>query len=263
MPIVTSKDGTKIGYDIKGNGPAIILVGGATQHRAIDEATPKMADLLAKRFTVINYDRRGRGESSDNTDYAVAREIEDIAALIGVAGGRAHLYGMSSGSVLAIEAAAALPQVEKVVGYEPPIDPSQSSIETWKGVREMEAMAAREEKAAMMEKFMGEVGMPPDQLEGFKQGPAWPAYASVGHTLAYDYRILAEATDGGRMPERWKSIKGPVLILNGGDSYEFMAAGADAVAKAIPGAKRKTLAGQSHEVAPDVLAPVLAEFYGG
>jgi pimeloyl-ACP methyl ester carboxylesterase len=82
MPIVTSKDGTTIGYDRKGYGPAIILVAGATQYRAIDPNTPLMADQLAERFTVVNYDRRGRGESTDTTPYAVAREIEDIAALV-------------------------------------------------------------------------------------------------------------------------------------------------------------------------------------
>jgi pimeloyl-ACP methyl ester carboxylesterase len=261
MPTVTSKDGAKISYDIKGKGPAVILVAGATQHRAIDEQTPIMAEMLSDRFTIINYDRRGRGESTDGGKYAVAREIEDIAALIEAAGGSAALYGMSSGCVLALEAAAALPNVTKVFGYEPPVDPEEKEANARKGLAEMEALAAKGQGAAMMEKFMGEVGMPPDQLEGFKQSPGWPAYASVGHTLAYDYRIMAEAIVGDRLPERWKNIRVPVMIANGDASYGFMGPGADYVARAIPGAKRQTLPGQSHEVDPKVLVPVLTEFF--
>jgi pimeloyl-ACP methyl ester carboxylesterase len=87
MPTVTSRDGTRIGYDSKGSGPTLILVAGATQYRAVDQTTPVMAGLLASRFTVINYDRRGRGESGDTAPYAVAREIEDIEALIDDHGG--------------------------------------------------------------------------------------------------------------------------------------------------------------------------------
>lgn len=267
MPTVTSKDGAKISYDVKGpndgKAPVLILIAGATQHRAVDEVTPKMADMLAKRFTVINYDRRGRGESTDGGKYAVAREIEDIAALIATVGGRASLYGMSSGTVLAVEAAAALPNIDKVAGYEPPVDLDQPSEESWNGVREMEALAAKGQGGAMMEKFMGDIGMPPDHLEGFKQSPVWPAYESVGHTIAYDFRIMAEATDGNRFPERWRNITAKVLIINGDASYPFMAAGADAVAKAIPGARRKTLKGYGHEVPAEVLGPVLLEFFSG
>lgn len=261
MPTVTSKDGAKISYDVKGKGPAIILVAGATQHRAVDQQTPVMAGALADRFSVINYDRRGRGESTDARPYAVAREIDDIAALIDTAGGSAMLYGMSSGCVLALEAAAALPNVTKVLGYEPPVDPQEKEADARKGLADMEALAAIGQGEAMMEKFMSEVGMPPDQLAGFKQSPAWPAYASVGHTLAYDYRILAEAIAGDRLPERWQRIRVPVMIVNGDASYGFMGPGADYVAKAVPGARRLTLKGYGHDAPPDVLAPVLREFF--
>ena len=111
MPTVTSKDGTAIAYTRTGAGPALIIVTGATAFRAFDPNLQRLADLLAAQFTVINYDRRGRGESGDARPYdppnAPAREIEDIAALIAMAGGRASLLGFSSGSVLALEAAAA------------------------------------------------------------------------------------------------------------------------------------------------------------
>src|SRR5690606_19712949 len=108
---------------------AVILVAGATQYRLVDQkVTPRLIAQLAENFTVINYDRRGRGESSDKWPYAVAREVEDIEAVMEVVGGQAYLFGMSSGAVLALEAAAAMPR--KVLGaalYEPPIDVKKSS----------------------------------------------------------------------------------------------------------------------------------------
>lgn len=262
MPTITSKDGTVIGYDSRGSGPAIVLVAGATQYRAVDNTTPAMIDLLADRFTVLNFDRRGRGESGDTGPYAVAREVDDIAALIDVAGGRAGLFGMSSGAVLALEAAAALPEkVTGVVMYEPPIDPEQSSETSWREHAEMAALAETGDAAGMMVKFITGVGMPPEAVEGFRQSPAWPPYEAVGLTLEHDYRILAEATDGNRAPERWQRAKMPVLVVDGDASFPFMKAGADWVAAALPNATRRTLAGQSHEFDPKVLGPVLAQFF--
>jgi len=77
---VTSKDGTPIAFERSGEGPAIILVGGAIQHRAIDPQTAQLAAILAQDFTVFHYDRRGRGDSADTLPYAVEREIEDLEA---------------------------------------------------------------------------------------------------------------------------------------------------------------------------------------
>src|ERR687885_329491 len=97
---ITSADGTAIAFEVQGSGPPLIMVYG--------ELGPAkaLAAELAKDFTVYRYDRRGRGQSGDATAYAVDREIEDIAALIHHAGGRASLLGLSSGGVLALEAAA-------------------------------------------------------------------------------------------------------------------------------------------------------------
>ena len=262
MAAITSRDGTIIGYDRKGQGPAIIFVAGATQYRAVDRTTPGMADDLADRFTIVNYDRRGRGESTDTAPYAVQREIEDIEALIDVVGGKAGLYGMSSGAVLALEAAAKLPgKVTGVLMYEPPIDPEQSSASAWQQHAEMVALSEKGDADGMMVKFMSGVGMPPDALEGFRRSPAWPAFASVGLTLEHDYRVMAEATDGDRPPARWQDIAVPVLVVNGDASYPFIEPGAAWVAAAVPGARRQVLPGQSHEFDPKVLGPVIAAFF--
>jgi len=105
---VTSKDGAKIAYDVYGQGPAVILVDGATATRAFGGSSELAQGLAKEGFTTYVYDRRTRGESGDTQPYAVEREIEDIEALIDLAGGTAHLYGISSGGALALEAAAVL-----------------------------------------------------------------------------------------------------------------------------------------------------------
>src|SRR5260221_4358792 len=115
---VTSKDGTRIVYDKIGHGPAVILGAGAMCSRSFWSG-PELAKLLARSFTVYNYDRRGRGDSGDTRPYGVAREIEDIEALIDEAGGSASVYGHSSGAALSLETVLTLGQkVKKIVLFE-------------------------------------------------------------------------------------------------------------------------------------------------
>src|SRR5262249_29137018 len=114
-----SKDGTTIAFDQLGKGPAIILVDGALCSRSFGPM-PKLAPLLAQRFTVFTYDRRGRGDSGDTASYRVEREIEDIDALIAEAGGSAYVFGISSGAALVLRAAASGLAIEKLALYEPP-----------------------------------------------------------------------------------------------------------------------------------------------
>ncbi len=267
MSSTVSKDGTVIGYDKIGVGPAVILIAGATQYRGIDQQTPEMARLLAAAgFTVINYDRRGRGESGDTLPYAVAREVEDIAALIAVAGGRASLYGSSSGCALALEAAQSGLPVEKLVLYEPPyvVDdswapPPRDYFQQLKGFRE------RGDKAgALTYFFTASIHMPPEAVEGMKQSPFWGALEPVGHTIEYDALCMGkEAVEGGLAEtQRWNRVTQPVLVVDGDASFPFIAAGADTVAKVL-GAGRQTLPGQGHGPAPEAIAPVVAGFLRG
>src|SRR5215212_11943926 len=94
MAQVISKDGTKIVYDKVGKGTPVVLIEGATATRS---SFVELANLLAPDFTVYYYDRRGRGDSTDTKPYSLEKEVEDIEALIGVAGGPVYLYGSSSG----------------------------------------------------------------------------------------------------------------------------------------------------------------------
>jgi pimeloyl-ACP methyl ester carboxylesterase len=115
MKTTRSKDGTKLAYDVYGSGPALIYITGASSFRSFK---PIMQDVkvLAKEFTVYNYDRHGRGDSRSTLSYSLEREVEDIEVMIDAAGGKAYLYGHSSGAVLALEAAMRLSdKVQKVV----------------------------------------------------------------------------------------------------------------------------------------------------
>jgi pimeloyl-ACP methyl ester carboxylesterase len=263
MPHVTSKDGTTIAYDVSGAGPLLVTVAGATQFRAVDrEGTPLLAQLLAGDFTVIIYDRRGRGDSTDTLPSEVAREVEDIDALVAAHGAPAYLFGMSSGALLALEAAAALgDKIAGVVLYEPPVDPNKSAADYQADYRQMADLAADERAEDMLSLFLGGV-MPPDQFEGFKQSPAWAAYAAAGKSLAHDYQVMAAARSGDTPPSRWFDIKAPVLVMDGDASFPFMKAGADWVAGGLPHGARKSLAGQTHQYDPRLVAPEILGFFG-
>jgi pimeloyl-ACP methyl ester carboxylesterase len=259
MNRVISKDGTTIAFDQLGKGPAIILVGGAFQHRAIDPSTAQLASLLSRHFTVFHYDRRGRGDSGDTAPYAVGREVEDLEALIKEAGGLAFVFGMSSGAVLALEAAARGLNITKLALYEPPFNldnSARSASENYtKQLTTLLAEGRRGDAAALA---MTTWGAPAEAVAGMRQTPIWSAFESVAPTLAYDNAIMS---DGSMPTDDAKVVKVPTLVLDGGNSPAFMQYAADALAKVLSNAHRRTLGGQTHDVAPEVLAPVLEEFF--
>lgn len=255
----TSKDGTRIAFEKTGSGPAVIVISGALSHRGLyrDQTLPAR---LSEHFTVYLYDRRGRGGSTDMQPYAVEREIEDIDALINDAGGSAYLYGVSSGAALALQAAATLgaTKVTKLAIYEPPYGQEKQAFATQKQrVNELIRTGGPGEAAAF---FMSAIGTPPDALEAMKRSPEWEAIKKIDFTLAYDFAVLG---DGEVPQEIVKAIRVPTLVMNGGKSMEFMQPTADRIAALIPQATRKTLEGQTHQVAADAMAPVLIEFFSG
>jgi pimeloyl-ACP methyl ester carboxylesterase len=260
MPQVTSKDGTVIAYDRLGQGPALILVGGAFQYRAIDPRTTQLAALLAEHFMVFHYDRRGRGDSSDTQPYAVEREIEDLEALINEAGGATFVFGMSSGGVLALYAAARGLAIKKLALYEPPFhsgdEHARQAAERY--TRELRALLSEGRRGDAVALAMITWGAPAEAIAGMRQTPIWSLFESVAPTLAYDNAIMG---DGSVPAERLASITVPTLVIDGGASPAFMHNAAREVAHALPNAKLCTLEGQTHDVAPQALAPVLVEFF--
>jgi pimeloyl-ACP methyl ester carboxylesterase len=264
MRIVTSKDGTTIAFDQSGQGPALILVGGAFEQRAMDSETAKLAalPLLSQHFTVFHFDRRGRGDSTDAQPYAVAREIEDIDALIKEAGGSAFVFGISSGAALAFEAALVLGgKVKKLAMYEPPYNDDDTARQATRklGKQLKEALGA-DRRGDAVALFMTYLGAPADSLDEMRQYPMWPMWEAIAPTFAYEVAVLGE--DGSVPTERAASLAVPALIMDGGVSeWPSMHITAVALANAIPNAQHCTLEGQTHEVAAEALAPVLIEFF--
>jgi pimeloyl-ACP methyl ester carboxylesterase len=262
MKTVTSKDGTTIAFDQWGAGPVVILVDGALQYRAFDQGMVPLAELLAPHFTVIHYDRRGRGDSTDMQPYALEREIEDIKALIDDVGGSAFLYGISSGAALAMETAIALPdKVKKLAMYEAPYNDDENAQQTWreytKGLRELLAAGRNGDAVGH---FMMLVGATADQVNEVRETPMWPLWESIAPTLAYDH-IAALGEDGSVPTERAARVAVPTLVMSGSESFPFMHATAMTLANAMPQGQHRTLEGQTHEVAAEAIAPVLVEFF--
>jgi pimeloyl-ACP methyl ester carboxylesterase len=259
---VTSRDGTTIAYETTGSGPPVILVDGALCHRAFGPSRP-LAGQLAGDFTVITYDRRGRGESGDGEAYAVGAEVEDIEALIEAAGGSAHVYGISSGATLALEAAQRDVGIARLALYEPPfiVDDGRSPIARDYSSR-LSGYIVAERRGDAVRLFMREVGMPALLVQAMRFMPAWPKLKRVAHTLTYDAAVMQGTQDGRPLPEgRWSDVTVPTLVVAGGKSDPWMHSGAEALADALPNARLETLDGQNHMVKPKALAPMLAAFF--
>src|SRR5688572_7412893 len=258
---VVSKDATRIAYEKSGKGPNLIVVNGALSYRK-SKGVKELVDKLAQDFTVTSYDRRGRGKSGDTKPYHVEKEIEDIEALIDEAGGTAYLFGVSSGAALALNAANKLGQgkILKLALYEPPFGfakvMGQKEYDDEKN--KINELVGANKPGDAIAVFFQSLKTPADQIEAMKKSPEWNDMESVGHTLVYDFEILG---DGNIPLSLAKNVNVPTLILDGEKSFDFMHSTADMLAKNIPNAKRKTLKGQTHELSPDVIAPVLKEFF--
>lgn len=260
MDTVISKDGTRIAYEKSGSGPALILVDGALCSRKFGPM-PKLAPLLAQRFTVFTYDRRGRGDSGDTQPYSKEREVEDLDALIQAAGGSAFVVGLSSGAGLVLEAAASGLNITKLVAYEPPYitvhdaHHAQAHHET-----QLKQLLAEGRRGDALKYFMRDmVGAPGFAIFMTRLIPGiWKKLLAVAHTLPYDANIMGDFS----VPKaRLASVQVPSLILYGGKTDAKLKKATEAAADIVPQAQRRTLAGQTHNVAPKVLAPAVIEFF--
>ncbi|WP_030240964.1 alpha/beta fold hydrolase [Streptomyces sp. NRRL S-350] len=261
MSTAVSADGTTLACTVTGSGPALVLVDGATTHRAFDPGIA-VAEQLSAHHTVWAYDRRGRGGSGDTAPFAVEREIEDLAAVIAAAGGSAVVFGISSGAALALRAAAAGVDIARLAVYEPPFSTEEEqSARFVEYADELEAAIAEGRRGDAVAAFMTFVGVPAEMLDGMRSAPMWPLLEAIAPTLAYDAAALGART-GAKVPvDVLARIAVPTLVLDGGASPESLRAPARAVAAAVPGAEYRTLAEQTHDVAADVLVPELVKFY--
>jgi pimeloyl-ACP methyl ester carboxylesterase len=255
---VTSKDGTRIAVDIAGSGPAVVLVSGGSVDRGSNAG---LAAALQDRFTTYNYDRRGRGDSGDTAPYAVEREIEDIEAVIALAGGHAHLYGSSSGAGLALEAAAAGAAVDRLVLWEPPYSVDPAGRPPADSVEQLDRMVAEGRRGDAAAFFMTDMVRLPAEFVGFaRTQPWWAAQEALAHTLAYDARVMGDYSVPTAAAAR---VGVPALILTGGASFDLFRPTAEALVAAMPNARTAVLDGQEHNVDPAVLGPAMATFLAG
>jgi pimeloyl-ACP methyl ester carboxylesterase len=250
---VKSKDGTSIAYEKAGSGPPLILVDGALCSRKFGPM-PKLAPLLAGRFTVYWYDRRGRGDSGDQKPYSREREVEDIAALVGVAGGSAALLGLSSGAALALEAAASGLPLTRVFAYEPPYVSSAPA----RYQAHLDQLIAQGRRGDAVKYFMRDMVGVPGIFIVLMQAMfwVWPKLKAVAHTLPYDAAVM----NGFQVPAgRLRSIRVPTVAMHGSKTDPRLKTATLNVAEAIPGARHRVLEGQTHNVDPRVLTAAVTE----
>jgi pimeloyl-ACP methyl ester carboxylesterase len=258
MEIVRSKDGTYIAFDRSGQGPALLLVSGAFIDRA-HAFNVELSRALAARFTIINYDRRGRGNSGNTKPYAVEREIEDLEALIGAAGGSACVLGVSSGAVLALKAVAQGLTVEKLALFEPPFMLAEADRPPADHEQQLNRLIASGQRVEATKYFMTRVmGMPAIVPLLMRLTPYWYRSVALAHTLPYESAIMGDFSFPQELVE---TIRIPTLVLGGSKSPRPLQDAVWAVANAIPNAQGKLLTGQAHNIAVKVLAPELEAFF--
>jgi pimeloyl-ACP methyl ester carboxylesterase len=256
MPKVTSHDGTVIAYDKVGFGPPLILVLGALNRRSSGK---KLMDLLAEHFTVVSYDRRGRGDSTNTLPYSTDKEVEDIEALINELGGDACVYGHSSGAILALLAAKKLStKVTRLALYELPYNQDPAAQNDAKAFqKELQQLLAEDKRGEAVTLFIKSVGVSDKQLEALKGLPMWKGLTAMAPTLAYDTIELMQQYP--TVDAHTVGVK--TLVMYGAASSAYMADTAKELSQALPHAKLRGLEEQTHDVKAEVLAPVLAKFF--
>ena len=261
---VTSPDGTTIAYSRQGSGPPVVLVDGALCHRGAGP-NKSLAKLLASDYTVYTYDRRGRGESGDARAYATDREIEDLKAVIDSAGERVYLFGISSGGMLALDAANRLPGIEKLALYELPyvVDDSREPLPP-NFAGELDELVTSGHSGEAVSAFMKRGVLVPGVFVALMHlMPAWPRMKRIAHTLVYDVSFFGDLGAGRPLPtDRWTAVTMPTLVAGGSKSPDWVKAGVKGLTQVLPNAVNRTLEGQTHLVKAKALAPVLKEFFG-
>jgi pimeloyl-ACP methyl ester carboxylesterase len=264
MPTATSADGTRIAFEVVGDGQPLILVDGAWGHMGFGPNV-KLPALLAHRFRVIRYDRRGRGGSGDTSRYEVTQEIEDLEALVDLVGGSAYVYGISSGGALALAAAERLGGIDRIAVYEIPfvVDSTRAPMPQ-DFAAHLERLIADDRRSEAVRYFMRSgVELPAALVALMRVSPAWSKLKAVAHTAPYDAAIIGNLGTGRPLPrDRWSSVTAPTLVMAGGKSPAWLRNAMQALAAVLPNAEHRVLEGQTHVVKPKALAPVLEAFFG-
>lgn len=249
----SSRDGTRIAYDRTGEGPVVVLVDGAMCHRALGPA-PKLVPLLAERFTVVSYDRRGRGDSGSHLEYAVQKEIDDLAAVLATVDSPASVLGMSSGAALAVRAAAAGLPIARLALFEPPYVGHAAPEEQppADALQAVQSLVDAGRNAEAITYFLTRViGMPAAAVTMLKLFRGlWGRTTATAPTLPHELRIMGD----------WLAPTGvlgllsmPTHVIVGDRSPSKLQAAHEAVLAANPAVTAVRLHRQGHNVSMKVL----------
>jgi pimeloyl-ACP methyl ester carboxylesterase len=252
---VATTEGTRIAYDREGKGLPMILIGGAGQFRAVDPPTRALTtELAARGFDVVHYDRPGRGDSDGEAPFTLAGEISALRALITMVGGRAALYGSSSGGIIALAAAAAIPGVERLVLWEVPIG-EEEGLDGAAFLADIRELVDAGDREGTLRRFMD--GMPPEWFDGMRNGPQWPLFERMAPTVQADAEALAWA-QSAPYKQLWADVVVPTVVLVGTTAFPFMSEAADSIVRSLSNAKRAEVAGTDHGWEPVDLATSIA-----
>jgi len=260
MQRTTSKDGTPIAFETTGSGPLLVIITGALNTHNFG-VPGDMVPFLKDSFTVLTYDRRGRGQSGDTPPYNVYKELEDLEALIDINGGKANLYGHSAGAALALFSAAEFPEkVLKVAAYEPPLSGGwleRTFVSLF--IRQVQKQVARGENLAVVNRFMRFVGMDEQLIKDTLASEHGQTIIDMAGTIAYE----AKVQDATRhfLKSLAQDLPQPVLMVAGTKSFKTAPGTMVDYTHAIPYAQSLLLEGQTHSVEPQVIAPYLREFF--
>ncbi len=248
---VESTDGTRIAYEVGDTtGPVVVLVEPPFHHRTMS-AYAGLAPLLAEHLTVVTYDRRGRGASGDAGAYHPDREAEDLDAVIRAVGGTADVYGYSAGALLALRAASTSSSITGLVVLEPPLhddaDPRPDPLTV-----ELTELVADGDRSGAVRRFHEAIGVPDEFLAEMVRSPAWASMVDVAHTAVYDCMISDAVTSSVLA-----SVTQPTLVLDSAGTSDDLSGWAADVAALLPAATHRSLPGEWHAVADDVLVAAI------
>jgi len=250
MKTTTSADGTTLAIDTSGTGPALVVVAGAFCDR---QSKKGLTALLTERFTVHEYDRRGRGDSGPLGEISAEREVEDLAAVVAQTGEVPFVFGDSSGGAIAIATASAGIGFRKIAVYEPPFTAGPTTA----FADELSTLVAAGDHSRAVELFLELMGTPAQAIQGMKQGPYWSHLEALAHTLPIDVRLCND----GRVPEEQLArIQTPLLAMAGSNSPWALDVVSE-IAAAAPAAESRSLAGQGHAVSDEILSQALIAYF--
>lgn len=255
MQTAISNDGTNISFQQTGTGPTLIMIdpaGGFHGFRPMQEVIP----LLTKAFTVVTYDRRGRGRSTETLPYSPDREVDDLEALIAATGGEAFLYGFSSGAVLALLAGARGLPIKKIAVLEPPLDRYDEPAPQSELEKEIAAMVAKGQRREAYTHFSESIGVPPEIIESTHKSLYWPDLEKMAHTIVYDLTVIRSLST-----PQLATIQTPTLVLSSETTGQLMHDWSKGTADRLQQGEHLALKGDWHGVPVDVLAPKLIAFF--